>query len=246
MCDDQGSANQGAACARQAVSGGYLAVIGVSTATSPSIEPILGAAGIPIIGGVASANSDYTYQYGYFTIFPIVTIEAQLEIAAAVGAKKITFAAVDLPNVRSLVQTETAAASQFGLQVVNPVFIPPTATDLSSSRGAGSVVRGAGCAGDRRRARGEPADPSPESGGGRSTKQIRFISTTQILDNADLKTLGSSANGILTASAAWPTDDTSTSASWPTRVASLRLASPIPSRVMRHGMGSNQDARPDQ
>jgi len=207
VCDDQGNANSGEACAREAVSGGYTAVIDTSTATSTAWEPILAAAKIPIVGGVASASSDYTYPYGFFLSFPLVTIMAQLKIAAALKATTFTFAAVDLPNVRGLVTAEAAAAKALGLTLASPVYIPPTATDYASyaaqikSSGAQAVVFILG-------EQGENQLLNAMHQAGIDITKLHVITTTQVLDDVDLQKLGPAAEGALLASAAWPTDDT--------------------------------------
>lgn len=51
FCNDAYNANTGAACARQAVSDGDVAVVGPASAESPTVIPILAAAGIPWLAG---------------------------------------------------------------------------------------------------------------------------------------------------------------------------------------------------
>jgi branched-chain amino acid transport system substrate-binding protein len=56
FCNDAYNANTGAACARQAISDGVVAVVGPASSQAPAALPILEAAGIPWLGGAGSGG----------------------------------------------------------------------------------------------------------------------------------------------------------------------------------------------
>jgi branched-chain amino acid transport system substrate-binding protein len=208
VCDDQGSADASAACAREAVSGGDVAVVDMATAESGAAEPILQAAGVPIVGGVATSSSDSTYPYGFMMIYPQDTIDGASKVIKGLKDKKMAFVAIDTPPVQQLVQLSTTYAKSLGLDVLPPIYTAPTATDYApyaaeaQSEGvqAVSLIEG-----------GSQQDQfiTALNQRGVTENQVRVVTTTQTFANSDIATLGAASNGVLLVGAAYPTDDPS-------------------------------------
>jgi branched-chain amino acid transport system substrate-binding protein len=133
VCDDKFSASDGANCARQAVSGGYAAVVGSTTAVGDAVYPVLEAAKLPNIGPFAINRGDFSSEISFplFGAGPSGTAGLPYALKAA-GASKIGIAYVDIPTASVGLTFIGVGAKGAGVTVGDQVPIPLTTTDITA------------------------------------------------------------------------------------------------------------------
>jgi len=134
VCNDNNDPNQAAACARQAAGNpSVLAAVGNDTNYGAQVNPILAQAGIANIGPIPYSSADFTDKNSYPTSEG--TLEEAGEVAVAADllhAKRIMVPVVDVPAGRELPPLMNAALTGRSATIGGYVYIPLTATDLTS------------------------------------------------------------------------------------------------------------------
>ena len=129
VCDDQSTPNGSLTCGREAKQEGSLAVLGFSEGAGGSDQGTT-AAGLPALYTTAGAAWDNTSPLSYPTAQPPTRMAGVVKAAAALGAKTVMFAAVDVPgaHIQEQVAAKTAASVGITLQTT---FFPLTTTDFA-------------------------------------------------------------------------------------------------------------------
>jgi ABC-type branched-subunit amino acid transport system substrate-binding protein len=140
FCNDQSDPNVGATCARQMVSDKVVAVLGGagSSYSQAQVEPILAAAGIPVIGSEASAPSLFSAKNVYW-IEPASPFIYQALIAYAVKEKLLPMAvaAADNPAGQEYAGfLGTTLKTLSGQSFVKTVLVADNTVDYSPIAGA--------------------------------------------------------------------------------------------------------------
>ncbi|MGW4338576.1 ABC transporter substrate-binding protein [Rhodococcus koreensis] len=134
-CNDKGDPASGDACARQAVDGGYVAVVGLaSPVSSARIVDRLQGAGIPSVSGspinatVYNSPIAYNVDGGATAIFPVCG-----EILKEAGAEVHGIARYDAESTAAVIPQLQAGVAHAGLQDSGlNIAVPSTATDYSA------------------------------------------------------------------------------------------------------------------
>jgi ABC-type branched-subunit amino acid transport system substrate-binding protein len=132
-CDDKVDPNAGAACGRKAVSGGYAAVVGSTSAQGNAYYPILEQAGIPNIGPFPINPGDFTSK----TSFPLAAggpmqVAGMPVLLGQVGAKRAGIAYIDIPSAAVGNTFIGLGAKGAGVTVTSKTPIPLGTADLTS------------------------------------------------------------------------------------------------------------------
>lgn len=145
-CNDNDDPNQGAACGRQMVSDGVIAVTGASIVPT-SWGPILNQAHIPVIGMTPTALEGFQDPNEYLldsgSLFGIYAASAFYG-AAKPANTNVWVMRADLSITASVISTVQSYASTVGIKYVGQSAVPETATDMSPYAGAAQQA-GAGC-----------------------------------------------------------------------------------------------------
>jgi ABC-type branched-subunit amino acid transport system substrate-binding protein len=140
QCDTQNNPNGAAACGREMVSDGVVAVVGSITGFGAQIIPILDAAHIPSLGQIAVGSADSTNPDGFpFAPSGIDAAAGEPALAVSLGKKKISQVRVDLTVVASLPKLAAIGLAPHGLKLINGVAIPMNSPDMSSYVAAASA-----------------------------------------------------------------------------------------------------------
>ena len=131
-CDDHGNADGAAACARQMVSDGVIALVGQNSVSDNASTPILEAAGIPQIATATrtpvSLNSKLTYEPG-------PSNQQGYAFLAAYGAKKlggdVALVAFDVPQTSGFRDVVTTALRPGKVTFSNTVLVPTSQADYA-------------------------------------------------------------------------------------------------------------------
>ena len=142
-CDDQMSANGAAACGRQAVQEGVIAVVGAFTLFGDSIVPQLATAGIPYLGNVAISAEESTNDVS----FPVMTAGAP-NLAAVVSLKEQGCEAAVITAVDTA--ASQGAYTDFGEPVgeqlgVEMTFVPYPANTTDFTSVAARIADASNC-----------------------------------------------------------------------------------------------------
>lgn len=133
FCNNQSNANAATACARQAVSEGATAVVGILGTPSALEIPILAQANIPIVGSRSQGNPiDWTSTDN----FPIAGGSANNYQAIPFALKKLgkkRFFVIyqDVPSAATNAKNVLRAARIAGLPVVGSMVLPGATTDFA-------------------------------------------------------------------------------------------------------------------
>jgi ABC-type branched-subunit amino acid transport system substrate-binding protein len=146
LCDDQNDPNQATLCARKTVSDKAVALVGSTTLFSSVIDPIVQAAGIPVITGYAN-NADWTnpdvYAVGGGSLIEFSSLG---QFAASKGVKKANGLTINVPDGIASVQMYKYTFGKLGGSVGQTVISPLTTQDFTpyltqaTSNGVNSVV----------------------------------------------------------------------------------------------------------
>ncbi len=214
-CDDSAGSNAAAACGREAVSDHALAVVGSQSANGAVYEPIVYAAGIPLVAEGAYDTPALTNALSFPVTNTLATSAAGgiPFFAASLGIKSIYVVEPNLPQATSLLsflaqQEKAAGVTQAGQSLVNesststPDFTPYAAAAASS--GAGLIYVEVG-----------PTGVSFLKS--LLVQGVNFKKTVVVLDSnvvsaQDLQPLGKNQNGVYFMGGSIPSDDTSNSA----------------------------------
>ena len=132
-CDTQNDPNDAATCGRTMVSDGIAALVGSITGFGANVLPILTAAHIASLGQIAVGAADLTNPDGFpFAPAGIDVAVGEPDLAARLGATKISEVRVDLSATAQLPQLAAIGLSSHGLKLINSVALPMNAPDMSS------------------------------------------------------------------------------------------------------------------
>jgi ABC-type branched-subunit amino acid transport system substrate-binding protein len=131
-CDTQNDPNTAAACGRQAVAQGVVAMVGDLTDYGNEFMPLLAQHKIPSIGLEPSTSADFTSP----SSFPIaggapVVLAGLAETLAEGGAKHIAMARVDIGPADALKGFSNNGLKRFHQMITRDVPVPPGAPDMS-------------------------------------------------------------------------------------------------------------------
>ncbi len=118
VCDNQGSPDQSAACARRAKSNGDIAVIGSFDVNGASqLVPVLQAEGIPYVGSEATNPVELSSPDSFsFDPAAVVGNFATVGVFKQQGCKNIVeFAPASAPSVQQIIPVQQAQAKALGL-----------------------------------------------------------------------------------------------------------------------------------
>ena len=152
-CNDNATATGAAQCAREAVSGHVVAVVGGQSVYGDTINPILQQAGIPNIGNSPIETSDFSSPIS----FPIdagglANFQGDVFALAKMGISKVAIAVLDTPTAAPITASLAAAIKQAKtpdgtpVKLVATVKTPITASDFTpysqalKSAGAQGIV----------------------------------------------------------------------------------------------------------
>jgi branched-chain amino acid transport system substrate-binding protein len=132
VCDDKATPSEGAKCARQAVDGGFAAVVGSVTQQGAAVYPVLEKGGMCNLAPQAINAADYSSKASYPIISAgPVNVAGYSYALKAAGAKTMSAAYVDVPTAAGVVPFVDAGAKGSGVVVKQKVPIPITSTDIS-------------------------------------------------------------------------------------------------------------------
>jgi ABC-type branched-subunit amino acid transport system substrate-binding protein len=140
VCDDKENENTAAACARQAVDDGVVAVLGATTSKGDAINPILEEAGIANIGQVPLSFSDY----GSPISFPLQAgipgyLCGSLLRLQKKNLNKIDVAYIDIPaGAQTVALAGLCMPDGVELSPTSGTPVPPTSPDLTAAVTAAS------------------------------------------------------------------------------------------------------------
>jgi branched-chain amino acid transport system substrate-binding protein len=132
-CDTKNNPNDAAACGRDLVSQGVAAMVGSISGYGAQIYPVLAAAHIATLGQISVSAADLSTENVYsFAPSGIDVAAGEPDLAARLGATKISLVRVDLSATASLPQLAAIGLKPHNLQLVNNVALPMNAPDMSS------------------------------------------------------------------------------------------------------------------
>jgi ABC-type branched-subunit amino acid transport system substrate-binding protein len=219
VCNDQFNITAATACGRQMISDHVIAVTGNSIYDS-GFQPLLAAAGIPIVGQFATSINAYTGKNEYLlTSGSLFDLYGATYYAAKHGTTKIYVSRSDVAVTAAIAATIKAAAAKGGYTYVGDGAIPTTVTDLSPyaqkfiSSGATGVVLGYAA---------QVADPFVTTARSLGATTQKFIYTSGNLQQSDIAKLGPEASSFILAGGLPPLSATNipgscSSRSWPPR-----------------------------
>lgn len=131
FCDTKEDPNGAAACGRQFVEEGVVAVVGGFTTQGPSLVPVLEDAGIPNIGMVAVNAEDSLSPISYPLDGTLLVFPTQALQLGRSGAKKVYVARADIPAAAVVPSFIRAAAKKAGIEVTDVGSAPLGTPDLT-------------------------------------------------------------------------------------------------------------------
>jgi branched-chain amino acid transport system substrate-binding protein len=135
-CATDGTPESSAACANRFVAERVVAVIdGADLGTDAKI-PIMSDAGIATVGGLTLGTSQTLNPNGFFFAPPATSYpQAEVDLAAEVGAKDLTMILPDVPQVPILTDLSTKQAALNGI-ALHVVKFDPAAPDFAAAMAA--------------------------------------------------------------------------------------------------------------
>jgi ABC-type branched-subunit amino acid transport system substrate-binding protein len=132
-CNDEGDPNKAAACARQMVDDGVVAVIrSITIAGGDQVAAILGAAGIPDVGRGALVPAEFNAPNNYLLDGGVLGAYAGvLSQFADDGGRKVFFAATEGASAPTTLSTLERMAGELGLDVAGTATIPTNTADYT-------------------------------------------------------------------------------------------------------------------
>jgi branched-chain amino acid transport system substrate-binding protein len=133
QCNTQNNPNGAAACGREMVSDGVVALVGSITGYGAQVIPILNSAHIPSLGQIAVGSADLTNPNGFpFAPSGIGVAVGEPLLAVSLGDTKVSQVRVNLTATAALPQLAAIGLAPKGLKLVNTVAIPMNSPDMSS------------------------------------------------------------------------------------------------------------------
>jgi ABC-type branched-subunit amino acid transport system substrate-binding protein len=131
-CDDQGNPNNDAACGREAVADGVVAVVGGLSVYDTEFIPALQAANIPYIGSSDIVPDDHTSPVSFPINAAVVDYHGTAAQLARRGCKQAAVVAPDQPGVAAGVAAIKDGFLKSGGQSATSYEVPPTESDFTS------------------------------------------------------------------------------------------------------------------
>jgi len=124
-CDELGTADGAAGCARQAVGRRVLAVVGSYSAHASAYLPVLEAAGIPYLGGVPLSDGDLTSTAAYpITGGPSLMAAGAARLAVRQGCRRVGLVRQDGSRAPMLERYVRAALAAGGAALTSVTELP--------------------------------------------------------------------------------------------------------------------------
>jgi ABC-type branched-subunit amino acid transport system substrate-binding protein len=132
-CNDENDPNKAAACARQMVSDGVVAVVrSISIAGGDQVAAVLAAAGIPDLGRGALVPAEFNSPNNYLLDGGVLSAYAGvLQQFAHDGGKKVFFGATESASAPTTLATLSRMAGELGLTVAGTGTIPTATADYT-------------------------------------------------------------------------------------------------------------------
>ena len=131
-CNEGADPNQAAACARQAVDEGVVAMVGGFTANGDAIMPILEQAGIAWFAPPGISAAELSSQDSYPIISGVLGLAGLGRLAAEDGCADVASVNYDLPSAGSISQLVDLGLGSQGHAPSDLIKVPPTTTDFST------------------------------------------------------------------------------------------------------------------
>jgi ABC-type branched-subunit amino acid transport system substrate-binding protein len=131
ICDDGSDPNKAQACARRAVDGKYVALVGSVSAVTDGAFAITDAAGIPNFGNPGTSGGQLSSASSFPLGGSIVSALSHATIIAAAGGKTMTLVGPDIPQIQLLSTLMKSIATKLGVSLDKTVLIPVDATDYA-------------------------------------------------------------------------------------------------------------------
>ncbi len=149
ICDTRNDPNTAAACGREAIDAGAVAVAGSWSLLTAEWFPLMEANDVPVVGGTPTSAADFTSPVS----FPawggfVVDSAALLRSLAEAGARSVAIVRPDFAAGAAIQQFGRMVLGPFGATVAADVPVPPGAVDMSPyvaaalTSGADGVVVG--------------------------------------------------------------------------------------------------------
>jgi ABC-type branched-subunit amino acid transport system substrate-binding protein len=132
-CNDEGDPNKAAACARQMVDDGVVAVVrSITNFGGDQVAAILGAGGIPSVGVGAQVPAELNAP-NYYPLDPgpVGAYTGALQQFADDGGKTVFFGVTEGPQGSTTTATLTRVAGELGLTVAGTAALPLTSADYT-------------------------------------------------------------------------------------------------------------------
>jgi ABC-type branched-subunit amino acid transport system substrate-binding protein len=144
-CNDGGSASKAAACARQAVAGGFTALVGGVSANYDSVFPILEPASIPVIGASPLGSAAQTSPMSFpVDSFPAQFVAEGISLVKYKNCTKVAILYIDSPTVKIGVREVADGVRSAGGKVTKTTVMPETTRNFPAVISA-LLDSGAGC-----------------------------------------------------------------------------------------------------
>jgi ABC-type branched-subunit amino acid transport system substrate-binding protein len=204
-CNDQFDVNGAAACGRQMIQDHDIAVTGNSIFDS-GYQPILAAAGIPLVGSIPNSLTSLTGSNVYLTLpGSLFELYGATIYAGKSGLKSVYVSRADVAATAAFVPTVQSFAPKVGLGVAGNQAIPSTTTDMTPfvqqliDSKAKSVVMAYAAA--------QAVDYAQGAASLNETK-VKFLYTAADLTPANIDSIGSEAGNFIVGSSLPPVSAT--------------------------------------
>jgi branched-chain amino acid transport system substrate-binding protein len=216
VCNDGGNVNQATACAREAVTGKYAAIVGGVSLYYNSIFPVIEPAGIPVIGEAPLNTAAQTSPLSFpLDSSPANYVVQGISLVKDKGCKNVAIIGTDEATTQTSASQLALGVTYAGGQVVKNVAISASTPDFAPSVST-ALAAGADCFGT---ALGAASIPKAVSAIRESAKPNAPIGAPLASVPASiLAALGSSASDIIATNNAYTSD----SPVWATAVVNMK------------------------
>ena len=206
MCSSS-DPNQLVTCARQAVSGGYLADLASNSVNSAQFAPVLFDGGIPMVGNYPFSAAELSNRLSFPTVGGVLSPAGEgLQVVQQGGAKTVAIAYLDTPASAEAGSLAALGVKAGGGTSLGTTAVPASQTDYTSVIASIAAKHPGGIV--------PMFDP---------TNELRFIQAARqaglnvpmsvnsgTFSLSSIKTLGSAANGLFVVTSYKPPDPSST------------------------------------
>lgn len=216
VCNDGGDVNQAAACARQAVTGKYVAIVGGVSLYDNSVFPIIEPAGIPVIGENPLNTSTQTSSLSFPLDSAPSTYAVQgMDLVKEKGCKKVAIIGTNEATTQTSASEIAVGVRYAGGQVVKNIAVLASTPDFSPAVST-ALAAGADCFGTALGAANMPAAVTAIRQSAMPNAPIGTIMAA--VPASIIAPLGATANNIIVTSNGYTTD----SSVWATAIANIK------------------------